>query len=718
MDNDDPTKKSIPIDTGGGSYIDGSVDTRGGDFIARDQYKFITVIQDYIQNPAQWQDAIWHALTKHWPSLALLFVLEIGLGAVYMKFKGLYLISSGLWLLTSGLLFVGTLGWYFIFFNRKKSYRLFFTIPVSLAFFWIMGWQAWQIIYPPKFDPHYYGIAVAELGEGPNNNRTARAREISHLVYEQLLDSFGENAARLDLPSEAGEIKLMRIGVIPDSATAQDYGREIQADIVVWGQILTSKENSATIRFEILETPDRAVNPEFPLVLPVGLKSTDVIANISNLEGDTATLSEAINKQTIVIAKSATGLRDFLRRYYLNASRNIEAAINVLESSSQVTTSPEGLSLLYFYTGRAYQGMEQVEHGQKWLLEAHDKNPREPAIPLTLALGYASLGDMQKRDQYLTEAMDLLNIWLQTHPKDPNALFDRGVIYQIYNRHANAVLDFESALQYDPDYYIAYIGLGQSVFKIGDTVKAVDMIKRGINLAGNKNINPSWARLNLALIYEDIDDPELAHQEYQMITTPETEERWFYYYNARFLERQQEMDAALVAYQKSVLLAVESGLGKGWAYGNLAAYLERRGLYQQALDNYLRAVHEAPKDALLHANLGNIYYILGDIEKSEEEYALAIQLGSNIYYVYASYAGVLYQMGNFEAAAPIYEKSLELRPVDHAVLLNLAQTYLNLNQQDKAISIYLHMLEISEQLPEQAVQTARDQLVVLEVNIP
>ena len=112
-------RKPTQINTGGGAYIDGSVNTGGGEFVGRDKYEFFTIIQQFIRQPAVWQDAIWFAFKNYWPGLALLIVLEIGLSVIYLEHRNLYLIEVDYWLLASGLLAVATLSWYFYF--RKNN---------------------------------------------------------------------------------------------------------------------------------------------------------------------------------------------------------------------------------------------------------------------------------------------------------------------------------------------------------------------------------------------------------------------------------------------------------------------------------------------------------------------------------------------------------------------------------------------------------------------
>jgi len=663
-----------------------------------------------IRHPSVWQKAVWGFLSKNRGFIVVAIVLEAALAVVYLHFRDLYLIPLWRWNLAAMLLTAATWGWYTWGWYERTRIKLVLTSLATLCLVGVVSWQTGQIAFPERFAPRVFGIAVAELGEGPDFQRTAKAREISGQVYEHLYD-----AIRKEFPDESSDTRRVgprRIGVIPDSQTAQAYGERIWADVVIWGQVLTSKERGVTIRFQVIETPDRAVNPEFPLVLPVTTKSADMYVSEFDLESDQA--KEVIVQQSTIIASFTLGLRAYFDRNYPEAVRQFEFAAQAMEENPLLTISEQGKSLLYFYLGRANHGMGRIEQGQYWLGLAQKGNSKEPAVHIGLALGYGSLGQDQERDANLRLALDLGNIWLETHPYDTAGMYDRGIIYEILGQYQNAIYDFEAVIERDPNYYVAYISLGVNASKLGRFKQAEDSLRAAIALAERTGTNSSWAHLNLALVYDKFDKPDLAKAEYQKAVALAPEVDSMYYSYARFLENQQETDAALLAYQKMA----EVTRNKGWGYGNLADFLKRRGLLEQARDNYELAVHARPEDALLHAYLAETYFELGEVDNALREFEEAIKHSEDLYYVYASYAGALFQLGNFEHAAQMYERSLELRPIDYPVLLNLGQTYENLDQREKAKDLYFRILSWSDHFPEEATHTACKRLRALGVENP
>jgi tetratricopeptide (TPR) repeat protein len=679
-----------------------------------------------IKHPAAWQQAIWDFLVKNRGFLVALVVLEAALAVVYLQYRDLYLIPLLSWGIAACLLIAASWGWYSWIWLGHTQRKLILTLLITSSLISVVGLQTWQIVLPERFDQQAFGIAVAELGEGPGFQRTVRAREISGQVYEYLCESMAKQAGSRTLADPCGgpagqsqsrHVQIRKVGVIGDSQTAQAYGKRIGAAVVIWGQVLTSAQGRVTIHFQVLETQDRAVNPEFPIFLPVATTSPEIFARELNLDSDPVQLKVVIAQQSTLISTFILGLVAYVDLDFPEAVTRFEAATQIIKDDSLLEVSPEGKSLLYFYLGSAYSNIGRLQDGQEWLMRAREANAQEPAVLLGLALNYRSLGQDKERDTSLRLALDVINTWLTTHPDDSTttaALYDRGMIYQLQRQYTDALQDFEALIERDPDNYIAYTNLGQVAAQLGRFDQAEDSFRRAIGRAETKGTNSAWAHLNLALAYEMFHKPELARSEYLAAIQLSHGLDWMYYFYARFLGSQQEIDAAVRAYQ-DLIRATDN---KGWAYGVTAQFFRSHGRLEDAVENYQRAVHAQPDDALVWTYLAETYFELHDTDNALQAYEEAVKSGTNIYYVYASFAGALYRLGDFGRAAQMYEKSLELRPLDPETLLNLGQTYEVLGQKEKAKELYLRILNSSEQLPEQVIRVARDRLRALGVESP
>ena len=660
-----------------------------------------------IKNPALWQDETFHFLSAHRYILLLTVALEGGLLGLFISIKNLYLLPWGLWGLAAVLLLVSLWTFYTTIRFAQTAVRSTIMVSSTIAFFGLVGWQSWQIANPSTFEPQIFGIAIATIGKGGEFRLTGDAREITDQIYENLCTELLKKQPATDEnglatcptaanPAPTGNIAITRIGVMPDSATATAFGHRLGADMVVWGQLLSQSNGGVTLRFTVLESLERATNPDFPVVMHITANANEILVTERDLENDVYQVKETVAKQSLLLFSFVRGMAAYLNQDYAETEKELDDALKFVENDPLLTISPEGKSLVYYYLARANHNLGQVDEGQAILQQAQATNPDEPAIPIALALGYRTLGVATEIDANTRMALTMLNNWLQTEPEDTNALFDRGLVYQIRRRYEEAAQDYQAVLERNPEFYIAYIQLGVVTYELGELDKAVEAIEAGIELAEKSDTNPTAAYLELGRIYQRAGDLDLAQDAYWQAVSRNTHVDRIYLYYAEFIEEQGEFDAALWAYKQMV----EVSINKGWAYGELAGFYQRRGILNQALMNYERAIDNNQDDPLLYVYLAETHFQLGHQEEALTafEQAIALNEAISIYTVYALYGSVLYQLEEFEEAVRMYQKAIEIEPLDANVWLNLGQTFTQLGQIGDAVDTYCHVLTLADAL--------------------
>ncbi|MCP4362942.1 MAG: tetratricopeptide repeat protein [Chloroflexi bacterium] len=682
----------------------------------------ITLIGKIVKRSAEWQDSVFNFFSNHRYFFILACVFQIGLLALYWSFKDLYQIRWWLWALTAVLLLAGGWLWYTYWRFGHVAVRLIIGLACVLAFFSIVGNQAWIITHPVSFAPQLFGIAVAQLKDSGLPVFSNRTSELSEQIYDRLcLDierTFPGDAKNCTRPVGSRDIAVRSIGIIPDSETATSHGQDIGAEIVIWGRLLKENDGSVTLRFEVLETLDQAVNPDFPVVMPVTATSTEIFASTSeqNISDDPVEIKESVAQQSIIISSFILGLAAYLDQNFPLAIQQLETTIDTIEENPDLTISDKGMSMLYYYLGKANHTLGRIPEGQAWLEQARLLNSEEPAIFMSLALGHGSLGHTEERDENLNLTIIHLNNWLETHPDDIRALYDRGLTRQIQNQNETAVFDYEHLLELDPTFYIAYLQISVALSELGRTEEAVDWLEKAIDFAEESETNTSWAYLRLGVVYQKANQPDQAKAAYQKAIEldPKVDQMYFFY--ARFLEQQQEMDAALNNYLQMVNVTFK----KGWAYTELGHFYRQRGLHNKALEAYQRALNEENNNPLLLAYLAQTYFDLGQQNMALQTFTEAIEADQNIgtYFVYATYGSILQQSGDYSQAAMMYEKSLELRSIDYPVLMNLSITYEVLGDTSKAIETYQKIIDLENIFSKDKIQTARERLEAIETNSP
>lgn len=85
-------------------------------------------------------------------------------------------------------------------------------------------------------------------------------------------------------------------------------------------------------------------------------------------------------------------------------------------------------------------------------------------------------------------------------------------------------------------------------------------------------------------------------------------------------------------------------------HNNLAMAYADKGLYEQAIKEYLLAIKISDNYAETHHNLANLYLELGQIEEAIKEYKRAIELNNNFVYAHQALANLYYHLGNYSEA--------------------------------------------------------------------
>jgi tetratricopeptide (TPR) repeat protein len=629
-----------------------------------------------------WQGTFVPLVREHWLLALVALILETALFILYRQYRNLYLILWWAWVLAALSLIIFMWNEYARWKNRSINAAAYL---VSLVFFvGLVGWQAWKIANHPTFGKNELGIAFAELGEGFDFRRTAYSRLITDQVYISLCQSLSNTysgtldrnlCAEPDQPPQPGDLRVMRIGVVQDPDTARDFGKRINADLVIWGQVLSqATDGGITIRFQILETLDKSINPDFPFTLPATTNSTDIIADMGEVDNrDLEKVKQVISAQTTVMSSFILGMAAYMEQDFPLAIQQLERSVNAIEGQRSLEISPHGLSLMYYYLGRANQFLGNVAAGQDWLLKASEKNPDEPAIPLSLAFGYRSLGAFEERDASLDKTIELIDKRLADHPQDAKAYYDKGIALYLKSKSEGEInpleveqeiYQYNQAIDIEPDFYIAYINLARAYATIGEYAQAENTLLYIIPRAEKRGTNTANAYLNLALVRALAGKPVAAKDAFQEAISRAIYKAPVYFQYARFLEERQEDDAALNAYQN--LVSEARIQDKGWAEGVFADFLRKIKLFDQAIDKYRQAISANTGDPLLPTYLAETYYEIGDESNALRwfDYAVEKNETKNEPYVFSSYCRVLNELRDYEKAADICQRAADSTLVD------------------------------------------------------
>ncbi len=108
------------------------------------------------------------------------------------------------------------------------------------------------------------------------------------------------------------------------------------------------------------------------------------------------------------------------------------------------------------------------------------------------------------------------------------------------------------------------------------------------------------------------------------------------------------------------VLSYEPYSAKTW--NNLAIALAEKGKYQEAVEDYLKAIALNDTYPYTHHNLANAYIALGKYNLAEEEFFKAIKMDNRFFYSYLGLGKLYLFRGEKEKAADYFRRALEIYP--------------------------------------------------------
>ncbi|HEX2854901.1 MAG TPA: tetratricopeptide repeat protein [Opitutaceae bacterium] len=252
--------------------------------------------------------------------------------------------------------------------------------------------------------------------------------------------------------------------------------------------------------------------------------------------------------------------------------------------------------------------------------------------PAVFAILVAGLGAMTTRRN--ADYQSELTLWRDTvakRPENVRAHYTFGSVLFANGQVAEAIAEYEAALQLKPDSAPAHNNLGNALLRTGRIAQA------------------------------------LPHYEAALRTAPRSAETHNNLGNA--LVRLGRAREARAHYETA--LQLERNFAD--AHNNLGNVLAQAGEFAGAAKHFEAALHLRPDLADAHANLGNVLAQSGRAADALPHYEAALRLRPNFVDAHYNFAMALTELRRWPEAAGHYETVLKLRPDHGAARDNLAR---------------------------------------------
>ena len=249
-------------------------------------------------------------------------------------------------------------------------------------------------------------------------------------------------------------------------------------------------------------------------------------------------------------------------------------------------------------------------------------------------------------------------------------------VHDLNNEYAEAILDYQEALQYEPVAAI-YYAISRDFSLLGKPAQAAEAGRKAISMEpGNITYHE-----NLATVYLNAFQPDLAIGEYESIVHLDSnyQNGWF---NLARLYQPTKPLKALEIYEKLL-----DRNGDEWDLLLQSAEIYNSlGRFNEAADHYRRMLEIDPSNKALRRQLAETYSKAGEPQKAIEMLESMLELDQEDLEATATLADVYLDQKEFGKAIALYEKLLQSDKSNPELRLRVGVAYFGQLQRDSTLT--------------------------------
>jgi len=292
------------------------------------------------------------------------------------------------------------------------------------------------------------------------------------------------------------------------------------------------------------------------------------------------------------------------------------------------------------------------------------------------------------QDRVVESVVNMLGLQLQggdrqalvAHGTQEPAAYDyylRGLGYlQEYHKAENvssAIALFSRALERDPNYALAYAGLGEAYWARYDATHEAEWLDKATQACEHAvalDSDSANGHICLGTVYVSRGRYEEAAQQFQRAVQMDPTSEGAYRGLASVYERLGRLVEAEKTYQLAIQVRPQYWAGYGW----LGSFYSHQARYAEATREFSQAVALAPDDPHGYRALGGAYIFMGDYGRAIEalEHAIALFPTPEAY----SNLGIAYfDLRRFDDSVAALEHACTATAKDYISCGNLARSY-------------------------------------------
>ena len=341
-----------------------------------------------------------------------------------------------------------------------------------------------------------------------------------------------------------------------------------------------------------------------------------------------------------------------------------QSVLQHLDGRSDVTRVIEASGLVEFEVGKALYGLLTAG-----LIHRVGRNSRMnlKAIPEGQSDEHRNLGIAFYRTNMYEDALREFQRVLQLDKDDATALFHIGLVLMRQGKWTEAIDVYQDASTRSGARASTFHNLAVALERVGRYQEALIALQDATKRGGGKDANVQTSIGIVTLMMGDATAADRALAVAKPLWSGKPSVAWYHY---------SALSAALLGDNDRAGVILHEGLRHhprvAPLHNNLAALLERRGAYDEALTVAEHGLADDPSLPQLHKNIGDLYYRANRFDEALESYERAVKsdpnLGDDVYF---KIGNIRLRRQERDEAVKSWERALQLDPQNAAVRKNL-----------------------------------------------
>jgi len=282
--------------------------------------------------------------------------------------------------------------------------------------------------------------------------------------------------------------------------------------------------------------------------------------------------------------------------------------------------------------GMAFAEQGDYDHAIADYTAALRLEPRLTLAYVNRGIAYRLKGNPDRAIQEFTKALRL-------EPRNVPALFNRGLAFADRQAHQHAAADFERVLQLDPRH-------PEAAERREEAIRAR---KATAGAAPRRPAAPSRAEQDALRLARAKNNQEEERRQVRAAA---------YFARGRTLIEQKDFNQAIDQFTKAIQMDPKDAL----AYYNRGLAYVAQSEYQEAIADYTSALHLNPKNALAYYHRGIAHRHLKEFDRAIGDYTRAIRLDPRLAVAYRNRGHAFAAKGDADRARADYEEAVRLDP--------------------------------------------------------